>query len=413
MLRILHLSDIHLGSGLAHGRLNPLTGRNTRFEDFVLALSRCIDHALGEPVDLVIFGGDAFPTATPEPAPQEEFARQFMRLAAANIPVVFLVGNHDLYNRSGGGASLNIYTALEVPGFTVGSTLTTHRITTAAGPIQVVTLPWLHRSALLTREVTKGLTLEEVDRLLLERVRTALEGEIRKLDPALPAILVAHAMVENAVFGVERNLAVGRGFTVPLELLARPEFAYVALGHVHRHQFLCTEPPVVYPGSIERVDFSEEKEEKGFMRIDIVGNRADCRFVPLPARPFRTLRVDCTQAADPLAHLLQALSRVELTGAVVRLLYQIHPHQNDRLDPSSLHQALAESFSYQIVPQLVSQLAQPRVPTLGEHSSLDPMVALGQYLDSQDALKTLREDLLHCAQALLEEPVEPGQLRLL
>jgi len=412
-VRILHLADIHLGGGLAHGRLNPLTGYNTRFEDFVQALERCIDHALSEAVDLVLFGGDAFPTATPEPMVQEAFARQFMRLAQAQIPVVFLVGNHDQYNRGGGGASLNIYTTLQVPGFVVGSTLTTHRVTTPAGVVQVVTLPWLHRSSFLTKEATRGLTLAEVDQLLLDRLRVALEAEARQLDPTLPAVLVAHVMVETATWGVERNLAVGRGFTVPVDLLARSEFAYVALGHVHRHQILHQDPPVVYPGSIERVDFSEEKEDKGFMQVEIKDGQTQCQFIPLPARAFRTIRVDCT-TGDPVARILHQLSRTPVDGAVVRVLYQVQAQQTERLDLSAVHQALVPAFSYQLIPQVASQLAQPRLPGLGEGSTSDPLQALGQYLDSQDHLKTLKADLITCAQGLLhDEDLVPAQLRLL
>ncbi len=76
-MKILHLSDIHLGSGLSHGHINPATGLNTRLEDFIAALATCIDRALSEPVDLVLFGGDAFPDATPPPLVHEAFASQF------------------------------------------------------------------------------------------------------------------------------------------------------------------------------------------------------------------------------------------------------------------------------------------------------------------------------------------------
>ena len=51
MVTLLHLSDIPRGSGVAHGRLNPETGLNTRLEDCMAALTRCIDRALAEPVD--------------------------------------------------------------------------------------------------------------------------------------------------------------------------------------------------------------------------------------------------------------------------------------------------------------------------------------------------------------------------
>ena len=55
MIKVLHFSDIHLGSGFSHGKINPQTGLNTRLEDFVNSLSLCIDRAINEPVDLVLF----------------------------------------------------------------------------------------------------------------------------------------------------------------------------------------------------------------------------------------------------------------------------------------------------------------------------------------------------------------------
>jgi len=221
MVRLLHLSDIHLGSGLAYGHINPATGLNTRLEDFVASLRLCIDHALNQAVDLVLFGGDAFPDATPPPLHQELFAQQFRRLADAGIPTVLLVGNHDQYGQGQGGNSLAIYRALGVSGFIVGDRLETHRIETRGGPVQVTTLPWLSRSALLAQQESLALEGEILAHQLLQRLRLALEGEIRTLQPGIPAILLAHVMVETARYGAERHLSVGRGFTVPLSLLAR------------------------------------------------------------------------------------------------------------------------------------------------------------------------------------------------
>lgn len=237
-MKILHLSDIHIGSGFCHGRVNPLTGLNTRLEDFVKTLSLCIDRALNDHVDLVLFGGDAFPNATPAPYVQEAFAHQFRRLVDADIPTVLLVGNHDQHSQGLGGASLNIYRTLAVPGFVVGDTLTTHRISTCNGDIQIITLPWLTRSTLMTRQETQGSSLAEVNQLLTERLQVVIEGEIRRLDPSIPTVLLAHLMADNATLGAERLLAVGKGFTLPLSLLTRSCFDYVALGHVHKHQNL-------------------------------------------------------------------------------------------------------------------------------------------------------------------------------
>ncbi|MGC1392747.1 MAG: exonuclease subunit SbcD, partial [Coleofasciculaceae cyanobacterium] len=148
MIKILHLSDIHMGSGFSHGRINPTTGLNTRLEDFVKTLAQCIDRAIASSVDLVIFGGDAFPTATPPPFVSQAFASQFRRLVDAQIPTVLLVGNHDQHSQGQGGASLCIYRTLGVPGFIVGDSINTYRIETRSGPVQVITLPWLTRSTL-------------------------------------------------------------------------------------------------------------------------------------------------------------------------------------------------------------------------------------------------------------------------
>ncbi|MEM9164532.1 MAG: exonuclease subunit SbcD, partial [Cyanobacteria bacterium P01_F01_bin.4] len=403
MLKILHLSDIHMGSGFSHGRINPETGLNTRLEDFVATLEHCIDRAIATPVDLVLFGGDAFPDATPPPLVQQAFASQFRRLVDAEIPSVLLVGNHDQHSQGMGGASLCIYRTLGVPGFIVGDRLETHRIQTRNGPVQVVTLPWLTRSTLLTRPETEGLSIIDVNELLIDRLRVALEGEIRRLDSELPTILLGHLMTDTACYGAERFLAAGKGFTVPMALLTRPCFDYVALGHVHKHQVLCDHPPVVYPGSIERVDFSEEKEDKGYVLVDLAKEKTQIEFCPLPVRPFKTLKVNIAEAEDPQAALIKAIKPKVIQDAVVRLVYKLRADQIDQIDAAALHDALSPAHTYTIHPELVSQLARPRLPELGADSSLEPLAALQAYLANREDLADLADELLEAAQGLLSQ----------
>ncbi|MBD2147089.1 exonuclease SbcCD subunit D [Sphaerospermopsis sp. FACHB-1194] len=407
MIKILHLSDIHIGSGFSHGRINPATGLNTRLEDFVNTLSLCIDRALSEPVDMVIFGGDAFPDATPAPYVQEAFASQFRRLVDANIPTVLLVGNHDLHSQGVGGASLNIYRTLGVPGFVVGDTLTTHHIPTRNGKVQVITLPWLTRSMLMTRKETAGLSMAEVNQLLTERLEVVLEGEVRKLDPDVPTVLLAHLMADNAMLGAERLLAVGKGFTLPLSLLTRPCFDYVALGHVHCHQNLnkSNDPPVIYPGSIERVDFSEEKEDKGYVMVELEKGNVEWEFCSLPVRTFRTIEVDLSKSDDPQEVLLKAIAKYELEETVVRLIYKLRSEQLDLIENSVIHKALSTAHIYTIQPELVSQLAKPRIPELSASSSIDPMEALRTYLNNREDLKNIAASMLEAAENLLVEEI--------
>ena len=407
MIKLLHLSDIHLGSGFVHGQINPDTGLNTRLEDFIAALTRCIDRALVEPVDLVLFGGDAFPDATPPPFVQQAFARQFCRLSEAGIPTVLLVGNHDQHAQGTGGASLSIYRTLGVPDVIVGDSLTTHHISTAGGPVQVITLPWLTRSTLLTRPETEGLSLHQVSDLLLERLRVALEGEIRRLEPEIPTVLLAHAMVDTATYGAERFLAAGRGFTIPAAMLARDCFDYVALGHVHRHQILCEHPLMVYPGSIERVDFSEEQEDKGFVLVNLTQGQVDAEFCPLPVRPFRTIRADLTQAEDPQAALLREIGQAAVADAVVRCLYTLRSDQLESLDQGAIASALAQAHNYSLQPEIKAQTSRSRLPELGTNHALDPLTALETYLQNRTDLADISESMVTAAAALLANEVNP------
>ena len=401
MVSVLHLSDIHMGSGFPHGRINPETGLNTRLEDFVGTLSRCIDRAISEPADLVLFGGDAFPDATPPPLVQQAFAGQFRRLADAGIPTVLLVGNHDQHAQGQGGASLCIYRTLGVPGVIVGDRLETHRIDTQSGLVQVVTLPWLTPSVLLTRPEMEGLSMAEVGQQLLDRLRVALEGEIRRLDPTLPTILLAHLMTDTATFGAERFLAVGRGFNVPMAMLARDCFDYVALGHVHRHQVLCESPPVVYPGSIERVDFSEADEEKGYVWTTVVKGNTQIEFCPLPVRSFVTVTADLTAVDDPHATLVTTIARYFIQDAVVRLMYTLRPDQVDSLDNATIYDALSAAHTYTIHPQIVTQKTRSRLPELASSTQLDPIDALHTYLANREDLSDLADEMIVAAQALM------------
>lgn len=408
MIKILHLSDIHLGSSFSHGKINPKTGLNTRLEDFIKSLSLCIDRAIQEPVDLVLFGGDAFPDSTPAPYIQEAFASQFRRLADAQIPTVLLVGNHDQYSQGTGGVSLSIYRTLSVPNFKVGDRIETHKINTKNGIVQVITLPWLTRSVLLTKPETEGLSMAEINELLLQRVKPVLEAEIRKLNPNHPTILLAHLMADRCSLGAERYLAVGKGFTVPVSLLIRSEFDYVALGHVHKHQNLNknNNPPVIYAGSIERVDFSEEKEDKGYVMIELENNNVHWTFCPLPARPFCTVEIDVSSAPNPQEKILQAIAKKNIKDAVVRLIYKLRSEQLELVDINELNQALATAHHYTIKAELVSQLTRSRLPELGIGNTLDPMEALSAYLENKEDIQDLVKDMLSAAQVLLDENID-------
>lgn len=245
--------------------------------------------------------------------------------------------------------------------------------------------------------------MTEVSQFLIDRLQVVIEGEIRQLDSQLPTILLAHVMVDTATYGAERFLAAGKGFTIPLSMLTREAFDYVALGHVHRHQILATQPLVVYPGSIERVDFGEENEAKGYCWLEVEKGKVEFEFCPIPTRAFRTIEIDVTQSEDPQGKLLKAIQKGKIDQAIARLIYKIKAEQLAQIDDRLLHEAMESAHNYALIPEVVSQNPRTRLPDLSTAEVLDPMTALKTYLSTREDLKKLEPEMLMAAQELLSE----------
>lgn len=351
-IKLLHTADIHIGME-NYGRVDPATGINARVMDFLRRLSDIGDYAIEQGVDVFVFAGDAYKTRDPNPTHQREFARRIKRIADAGIPVVMLVGNHDLPAVARRATSIDIFGTLEVPNVYVGNREEVLQITCRRGqPLQVATAPYPLRTALLSREQAQGKSLNELDALLqaamIENI-TALAAQVRQR-PDVPAILVGHFSVNEASHGSEQNIMIGRDAALPRSVLADPAFRYVALGHIHKHQSLNSDlqPPVIYSGSIERIDFGEEREPKGFVVAEIGDGPTTWQFVrgyKREARPFVTIRADVRDAADPTAAVVEAIrSRGDLSESVVKVIVTLRQEQEPRLVEREVFRALEAAY---------------------------------------------------------------------
>jgi len=410
MIRILHFADLHLGVE-NYGRLDPATGLSTRVADFLRAFDGLVEYALTEGIDLVLFAGDAFKTRTPSPTYQREFARRIRRLAVeAGIPTFLLVGNHDLPHTAGRAHSIEIFQTLEVQNVHVARKPTVVHIETRHGPLQIIALPWIVRSALLAREEYKNHSLEEINELMLRRLEELLMGEeglISQLDPHLPTLLAAHGTVQGAVYGSERSVMLGSDLILPSSLIHHPAFDYVALGHIHKHQALGERPPAVYAGSLERIDFGEEKEAKGFVIVEVERGKAEWRFVPLPVRPFVTIRVEAT-IPDPTAQVLAAIKEHDIADAVVRLQIKMTPEAEALLDERAVRKQLASAFYVAAVAKEVERPTRLRLGSQETIETLAPRELLVRYFQAKQTPRERMEVLLRYADELFAEMGEKG-----
>lgn len=349
-VRILHFADAHIDIA-NYGRHDPATGLPQRVVDFLKALDQIIDAAIAERVDLVIFAGDAYKDRNPQPTFQRAWGERIMRLSRAGIATLLLVGNHDVAPAENRANTLQEFATLSVPRVFVADNLKLWTPAELGVPVQVLALPWVTRSRFAARHETTGKTLEEIYGAMLDLVQEAFEETLaNEVDPSLPLILTAHASVHGARLGSERQIMLGHELVLSEGMVTDPRFDYVALGHIHKHQSLNDRPPVVYAGSIERIDFGEAKEAKGYVLAEVARGQATWRFVPLDTRRFIDLTIKADDADTFMDGIMGRLPPAErLAGAICRLQLEFAQEHEALLDEKQIRDHFAEAFELRLL----------------------------------------------------------------
>ncbi|MCC7371766.1 MAG: exonuclease SbcCD subunit D [Chloroflexi bacterium] len=404
MIKLLHIADVHIGME-NYGRINPETGLNTRLHDFLDTLDEAVNRAIEDEVDAVVVAGDVYKSRDPSPTHQREFARRILKLIRANVEVILVPGNHDTPMAAGRATSLDIFRTLELPGVTVLRTMATARVQTRHGPLQIVALPWLTRSTFLAHEDFKNLGLDELMQQMAGMIDTRLQELSAELDPSLPTALVGHAHVFGARVGAERLLTLGNDPMLNVSMLDLPNIGYYALGHIHKHQQVVSgQRPVVYSGSINRVDFSEEDERKGFVLVELQPGKSEWQFVPVKARPFLTIR--CEPMTDsPMEEVSRAILRAgpKLPGSIVRLQLAGPRSRIQALDERELRHQLADA--HYVIPIQREYTDEARIRIAGaDLQGRSPLELLALYFERQQSVTSdRREQLLARARGLMAE----------
>jgi len=165
---------------------------------------------------------------------------------------------------------------------------------------------------------------------------------------------------------------------------------------------------MVYAGSLERLDFSDEGEEKGFCLVDIPPRgsnaHAEYEFHGIPARRFTTIKVEIdSQDDDATFTVLQTIAqrKSEIKDAIVRLQISLPQALENSLRESDINQLLKEAHHVMVAKE-VRRGARLR---LGEWAAeeLTPLEALGVYLKTKEMPEERRDILLKYGEQLIRE----------
>ena len=385
-----------------YGRHDPETGLPLRVLDFLKSLDAIVDAAITEKVDLVIFAGDAYRDRSPAPTFQREWGKRIIRLSKAGIPTLLLVGNHDLSPAIGRANAIQEFETLDIPHVTVLAKPQFLSAGVLGLPVQVIAIPWVARSGLVAATGISAADGSEVFAQIEDRLTGLVNGWLEQADPLLPTILTAHASVQGARYGSERTVMLGADLVLPGSLVRDGRLDYVALGHIHKPQNLNenAHPPVIYPGSIERVDFGEAGDDKFFIIADVEKGNTKVQWRPLTGiRPFidRFLRLDSPE--DVTGALKSALPAPEqLAEAIVRLTVDYPRAWDTLIDEPALRRHAGAAFEFHLIkrPQIESRIRLPGDQTV---SSLSPLELLDQYwlaskADESELLQGMAKEII-------------------
>lgn len=246
--KVLFVSDTHFGCN-RYSIVDKNSGLPSRLLDYRNSFSQVVDYAINNKVKAVVHSGDLFHRNTPTPTEEVVVLKEFKKLEDAQIPVHIINGNHD-YN------------------YSTGRSHATGVLKNAPWKhIQVYDDPWIH-------VIDDNVEFHFVPYPHTPRVLETKQSN-RKI------VVVCHSHFSGALIGAESFMIAGGVREMP----GLEGASLVVSGHIHKRQEIKRGTyNIVYVGSMERSDFAERDEEKGFMLLDL--DTLDYERVQINTREF-------------------------------------------------------------------------------------------------------------------------------
>lgn len=247
-MRFLHLSDLHLGK-----RVNEFS----MLEDQAYILKEILNIIDEQKVEAVLIAGDVYDKVIPSAEAVRLLDDFLTRIAARELPVFLISGNHDSAERVAFGSRLmssrQIYLS---PVFE--SDVEPITISDRYGEIYIYMLPFVKPS------LVKRVYPEEEIITYQDAVNAAVQH--MQIDTDKRNILLAHQFVTGAARCDSEELSVGGLDDVDASIF--DGFDYVALGHLHGPQKIGKET-VRYSGTPLKYSFSEANQKKSVVIVDV------------------------------------------------------------------------------------------------------------------------------------------------
>jgi len=347
-----HAADLHLGI-TRYSRIDPETGLNLRGQDFIRAFHELCDYVVETRPDLFLICGDLFDRVNPTNYVRRAVQERFSELSGNAIDTIVIPGNHETPRSKGVSNPLILYR--DMP-----------HITVVLSPSVVERGPYTVKAVPFT-----GSPQPHLDHPMGSGTN----------------VLMMHASLEGASLGSERYMCFDEDAVKKTEL---PPYDYVAMGHIHKAQILHRDGmPIVYPGSIERYDFNEIGEKKGFYVVD-----GDPEFVEVTSRPMRSraLCVDDMTGYEITERSIELVDEMEVDEVIARIEFTgtMNEAERNSINFAEIKQHASGAAYFTINDKTV---VSDYLNIKGERIVFSPYAELERYLTMTDNLTSEIYDL--------------------
>ena len=266
-MKIIHLSDLHLGKRL---------GEFSLAEDQSFILEQILDVINAEVPDAVIIAGDVYDKTVPPAEAVQLFSDFITKLSRQKITCFIISGNHDSPERIAFGSEIMSVGGVHFSPVYDGN-VNPVTLTDEFGRVNFYMLPFVKPAA-----VRRCLDNEE-----LQSYGEAISAAVEKMDINKNErnVLITHQFVTGAELSESEDISAGGSESVPADIFS--DFDYTALGHIHRPQNIGSEK-IRYCGTPLKYSFSEANQQKS-VTVALLGEKGSIEIKTVPLAPLHDM----------------------------------------------------------------------------------------------------------------------------
>lgn len=278
-MRILHISDIHIGAKL---------GRYSQNGDIKKCLDHVRDFCVDRKISLVAIAGDIFDSYNPSGESEDIYYNFLEQLSASGVRAAIIAGNHDNHERLNAPAAFLKRHDISVTVNDPQNRYLPIEMDIDGEKISIVALPYIYDAQVAATAETENET--EASQAYSAAYNSIIASAAAKARSDVK-ILIAHAFFRGAsASGSERNIQRGGSLAIDASVFAAG-FSYCAFGHLHRHQMIAEN--AFYSGSVIPISIDEAAYKKKMILFDTSQSSSEKRIESVVIPSFSAYKNLC------------------------------------------------------------------------------------------------------------------------